>query len=191
MKTRNHRENIDFFFLINYLPYSADSNIVFTSVHVEFFSERLSERILVQPEVNMPIVKEWKASYYHNSKSKWLYGTLSVYPAFVHFVQQQSGDRTENVADFRIYFDEFTELKKETTTIFYAAITIRIKEDKFWFSSFQSRSAVFNVIEHFWRERLFGRWVFAFYLLKLNNSGIILFILKLLLYILFMFIFSV
>ena len=110
----------------------------------------------------MPIVKEWKASYYQNSYSKWLHGTLEIYPAFVRFIEQYSRDSRGKSIDFRIYFDEFTEIKREKTTIFYAAITIRIKAEKYWFSSFPSCTEVYNVIEHFWRERLIDRLVKIF-----------------------------
>lgn len=120
----------------------------------------------------MPIVKEWKAAYYQNSKSKWLYGTLSVYPAFIRFVEQYNGDGGGNSADFRIYYDEFTELKKEKTTVFYTAITVRVKEEKYWFSSLQSCTAAFNIIEHFWRERLIDR--FAKFLYDLSILKIVL-----------------
>ena len=100
----------------------------------------------------MSKVKGWKASYYHDSQRKWLYGELLLYPRCIRFVEDGEHERT----DFRLFYDEFVELRKDTTNVFYAAITIRIKDEKYWFSSVTDRGSVFNNIEHFWKERLFA-----------------------------------
>ena len=101
-------------------------------------------------------VGEWKASYYCNGSKTWIYGQFMIYTRFIRFIEDKGG---ANGLDFRIYFEDFFELRKETTTIFFAAITIRVRTDKYWFSSFIDRGHVFNTIEHFWKERLFARYV--------------------------------
>ncbi|KAL9967672.1 hypothetical protein ACROYT_G025953 [Oculina patagonica] len=98
-------------------------------------------------------VGEWKASYYCNGGKTWIYGQFMIYTRCIRFIEDKGGT---SGLDFRIYFEDFFELKKETTTIFFAAITIRVKTDKYWFSSFTDRGHVFNTTEHFWKERLFA-----------------------------------
>ena len=101
-------------------------------------------------------VGEWKASYYCNGTKTWVYGQFMIYTRCIRFIEDKGGT---SGLDFRIYFEEFFELRKETTSIFFAAITIRGKTDKYWFSSFTDRGHVFNTIELFWKERLFIRYV--------------------------------
>ena len=105
---------------------------------------------------NMGKVDECKASYYCNDSKTWVYGHLVIYTRCIRFIEDKGGT---SGLDFRIYFEDFFELKKETTSIFFAAITVRLRTDKYWFSSFGDRGHVFNTIEHFWKERLFARYV--------------------------------
>lgn len=100
----------------------------------------------------MPSVAQWKASYYCNTKRSWIYGNFEVFPKFVQF----SEDGKSDIIDFKIHFDEFVEVKKETTNVFYTALTIRDNDNKYWFSSFPSCTNVYNMLEHFWKERLFA-----------------------------------
>ena len=101
-------------------------------------------------------VGEWKASYYCYDSKTWIYGHLVIYTRCIRFIEDKAGT---SGLDFRMYFEDFFELKKETTSIFFAAITVRVRTDKYWFSSFADRGHVFNTIEHFWKERLFARYV--------------------------------
>ena len=105
---------------------------------------------------SMAKVDEWKASYYCSGSKTWIYGHLVIYTRCIRFIEDKAGT---SALDFRIYFEDFFELKKETTSIFFAAITVRVRTDKYWFSSFADRGHVFNTIEHFWKERLFARYV--------------------------------
>lgn len=98
-------------------------------------------------------VSEWKASYYCNSTRTWVYGHLIIYTRCIRFIEDKGGT---DCLDFRIYYENFFKLKKETTSVFFAAITIRVRTDKYWFSSLFDRGHVFNMIEHFWKERLFA-----------------------------------
>jgi hypothetical protein len=99
----------------------------------------------------MANIGKWKASYYCNSKRTWVYGIFEISHQYIRFYEDiQKND----IIDFKVYFDEFVELKKEATGIFYAALTVRSSNDKYWFASFPSSTHVYNVLEHFWRERL-------------------------------------
>ena len=98
-------------------------------------------------------MKEWNASYYCDVNKRWICGRFILYTRFVRFIDE---GKDSNDVDFKLYFDDFFELRKETTGIFYAAITIRVKNVKHWFSSFRDRGCVFNTTEHFWKERLFS-----------------------------------
>ena len=124
---------------------TADLNVWFLNHNTTAFLEQ---------KLNMGKVSEWKASYYCNSTRTWVYGHLIIYTRCVRFIENKGG--TDSL-DFRISYENFFELKKETTSIFFAAITIRVRTDKYWFSSLSDRGHVFNMIEHFWKERLFGR----------------------------------
>ena len=109
---------------------------------------------------NMGKVDEWKVSYYCNGSKTWIYGHLVIYTRCIRFIEAVIEDKGGTSGlDFRIHFEDFFELKKETSSIFFAAITVRVRGDKYWFSSFSDRGHVFNTIEHFWKERLFARYV--------------------------------
>ena len=109
-----------------------------------------------EPFLQLMATGEWKASYYCNGSKTWIYGHLVIYTRFIRFIEDKGGT---SGLDFRIFFEDFFELKKETASIFFAAITVRVRTDKYWFSSFADRGHVFNTIEHFWKERLFARYV--------------------------------
>lgn len=102
----------------------------------------------------MASIGKWKASYYCDSKRTWIYGVFQISPQFVRF-NEENPNTTNDIIDLTIYFDEFVELKKEKTAIFYTALTIRCSSNnKYWFASFPSCTHVYNILEHFWRERL-------------------------------------
>ncbi|XP_031559429.1 synaptosomal-associated protein 47-like [Actinia tenebrosa] len=101
----------------------------------------------------MASIGKWKASYYCDSKRSWIPGIFQVCPQFIRFTEEIPKS-TNDIIDLTINFDEFVELKKETTAIFYTALTIRCTNNKYWFASFPSCSHVYNILEHFWRERL-------------------------------------
>ena len=103
----------------------------------------------------MKKVGDWKASYYSSGTKTWKYGRLIIYTSCIRFVEDNEG---RDGVDVRIFFEDFFELKKETTSFFFGAITVRVRAVKYWFSSLTDRGYVFNTIEHFWKENLFARW---------------------------------
>lgn len=129
-------------------PMTAFTSIVFVWSD---FAEGSSVHFSVMGKVG-----EWKASYYFSGSKTWIYGRLIIYTRSIRFVEDKEG---ANGVDFRIFYEDFFELKKETTSVFFAAITVRVRADKYWFSSFTDRGYVFNTIEHFWKEKLFARCV--------------------------------
>ncbi|XP_068715562.1 synaptosomal-associated protein 47-like [Montipora foliosa] len=101
----------------------------------------------------MKKIGDWKASYYSSGTKTWKYGRLIIYTSCIRFVEDNEG---RNRVDVRIFFEDFFELKKETTSFFFGAITVRVRAVKYWFSSLTDRGHVFNTIEHFWKENLFA-----------------------------------
>ena len=120
---------------------------------------------MLQLQEKMGKIGEWKASYFSNDTKAWKYGLFIIYTPAIRFVED---NESTNRVDIRIFFEDFFELKKETTSLFFGAITVRVRGDKYWFSSFADRGHVFATIEHFWKERLFARWegIIIFVLLK-------------------------
>lgn len=108
---------------------------------------------MLQLQEKMGKIGEWKASYFSNDTKAWKYGLFIIYTPAIRFVED---NESTNRADIRIFFEDFFELKKETTSLFFGAITVRVRGDKYWFSSFADRGNVFTTIEHFWKERLFA-----------------------------------
>ena len=119
-------------------------------------------------QCTMGKVGEWKASYFSNGTKTWIYGRLIIYTRSIRFVEDKEGT---NGVDFGIFYEDFFELKKETTSVIFAAITVRVRADKYWFSSFTDRGYVFNTIEHFWKEKLFARYVKNFADCSVSNRN--------------------
>ena len=106
----------------------------------------------------MPHIFSWQCSYYVNLKRKWLYGCLKLYNKCLKFKERKK-TTDENLASgttncITIGFDSIIELKRETTTLIFSAVTIRVTSEKHWFSSFDNSLDVVNTMEHFWRESL-------------------------------------
>lgn len=96
-------------------------------------------------------VQSWPCSYYLNIERRWVPGRLSLTPTHLRF-------REDNAETFSVDFhlSSISEIKKESSSYIFSSITVLEKDNaKHWFSSLQpNRSAVFNVLEHFWREQL-------------------------------------
>eukprot|EP00794_Sanderia_malayensis_P003000 gene3000-3458_t len=98
----------------------------------------------------MTHIFEWKCSYYCNRT--WKYGKLKLYQQILKF--------KENAKDGKlvlININDITEIKRRTTNLLFNAITVLNRNnDLFWFSSFANVYNVLSIIEHFWRDNLFG-----------------------------------
>uniref|UniRef100_A0A672ZIF1 Synaptosome associated protein 47 n=1 Tax=Sphaeramia orbicularis TaxID=375764 RepID=A0A672ZIF1_9TELE len=83
----------------------------------------------------------------HNGES----GTLSLTRTMVRFVSNQS---KESIASFRI--SRIMEIKMESSSFIFSTLTVLEEGNvKHWFGSLKpNRVVVYNVLEHFWRERL-------------------------------------
>ncbi len=104
---------------------------------------------------NPSVVKKWTASYYMTEKRRWLYGTLSITsPNSIQFTTAEDGRNKGVKHDLTLRFDQFTEIKKASSTIVFSCIVIVTGSAQHWFSSLYNRDVVYNVLEHFWRERL-------------------------------------
>ncbi|XP_068557725.1 synaptosomal-associated protein 47 [Cebidichthys violaceus] len=96
-------------------------------------------------------IHSWSGSYYINSEKRWENGTLSLTRTMVHFVSNQS---KESLASFRL--SRIMEIKMESSSFIFSTLTVLEEGNvKHWFGSLKpNRVVVYNVLEHFWRERL-------------------------------------
>ncbi|XP_059200063.1 synaptosomal-associated protein 47 isoform X1 [Centropristis striata] len=96
-------------------------------------------------------IHSWPGSYYINSEKRWENGTLSLTRTMVRFVSSQS---KESLASFRL--SRIIEMKMESSSFIFSTLTVLEEGNvKHWFGSLKpNRVVVYNVLEHFWRERL-------------------------------------
>ena len=93
-------------------------------------------------------LREWKSSYYDKDARKWISGRLELYPAFVLFSPTKGDPRR------RLHFNEVVNIRKETTNLFYSALTVEThrNDEKHWFSSFPNRDSTHAFLHHFWKN---------------------------------------
>ncbi|XP_008281104.1 synaptosomal-associated protein 47 [Stegastes partitus] len=96
-------------------------------------------------------IHSWPGSYYINSEKRWESGTLSLTRTTLRFVSNQS---KESLASFRL--SRIMEIKMESSSFIFSTLTVLEEGNvKHWFGSLKpNRVVVYNVLEHFWRERL-------------------------------------
>nr|XP_019965958.1 PREDICTED: synaptosomal-associated protein 47 isoform X2 [Paralichthys olivaceus] len=96
-------------------------------------------------------IHSWSGSYYINSEKRWENGTLSLTRTTVRFVSNQT---KQSLVGFRL--SRIVEIKMESSSIIFGTLTVLEEGNvKHWFGSLKpNRVVVFNVMEHFWRERL-------------------------------------
>lgn len=96
-------------------------------------------------------IHNWPGSYYINSEKRWENGTLSLTRTTLRFVSSQSG---ESLASFRL--SRIMEVKMESSSFIFSTLTVLEEGNiKHWFGSLKpNRVVVYNVLVHFWRERL-------------------------------------
>ncbi|XP_028329393.1 synaptosomal-associated protein 47 [Gouania willdenowi] len=102
-------------------------------------------------------IHSWPGSYYLSTERRWEYGVLSLSRTKLSFVssQKKSGaQQSEVLASLRLSC--IVEIKMESSSFIFGVLTVLEEGNiKHWFGSLKpSRAAVFNVLEHFWRERL-------------------------------------
>ncbi|KAM9790959.1 synaptosomal-associated protein 47 [Syngnathus typhle] len=96
-------------------------------------------------------IHNWPGSYYLTSVKRWENGTLSLSRSAVRFVSNQT---KETLASFRL--SRIMEIKMESSSFIFSTLTVLEEGNvKHWFGSLKpNRVVVYNVMEHFWRERL-------------------------------------
>ncbi|XP_030631305.1 synaptosomal-associated protein 47 [Chanos chanos] len=96
-------------------------------------------------------IHSWPGSYYINSEKRWVSGTLCLTRTTLRFTTDQSKDSLASIRLSRVM-----ELKMESSSFIFGSLTVLEEGNiKHWFSSLRpNRVTVYNVIEHFWRERL-------------------------------------
>uniref|UniRef100_A0A3P8Z5P5 Synaptosomal-associated protein 47 n=1 Tax=Esox lucius TaxID=8010 RepID=A0A3P8Z5P5_ESOLU len=105
---------------------------------------------MTSPNRDIPI-HSWPGSYYINSEKRWEAGTLSLTRTMLRFTSDQS---RENLVSFRL--SRIMEIKMESSSLIFSTLTVLEQGNiKHWFGSLRpNRVVVYNVLEHFWRERL-------------------------------------
>ncbi|KAI4809491.1 hypothetical protein KUCAC02_018370 [Chaenocephalus aceratus] len=96
-------------------------------------------------------IHSWPGSYYINTEKRWETGTLSLTRTMVRFVSNQS---KESLTSFRL--SRIMDIKMESSSFIFSTLTVLEEGNvKHWFGSLKpNRVVVYNVLEHFWRERL-------------------------------------
>ncbi|XP_055359643.1 synaptosomal-associated protein 47 isoform X3 [Betta splendens] len=96
-------------------------------------------------------IHSWPGSYYINSEKRWENGTLSLTRTTVRFVSTQT---KETLTSFHL--SRIVEMKMESSSFIFSTLTVLEEGNvKHWFGSLKpNRVVVYNVLEHFWRERL-------------------------------------
>lgn len=96
-------------------------------------------------------IHSWPGSYYISNEKRWENGTLSLTRTTLRFSSDQS---KESLASFRL--SRIMEIKMESSSFIFSTLTVLEQGNmKHWFGSLlPNRVVVFNVLEHFWRERL-------------------------------------
>ncbi|XP_018612977.1 synaptosomal-associated protein 47 isoform X1 [Scleropages formosus] len=96
-------------------------------------------------------IHSWPGSYYINSEKRWVPGTLSLTRSTLRF----ASDKAEgSLASIRL--SRIMEIKMENSSFIFSTLTVLEEGNiKHWFGSLRpNRVVVYNVLEHFWRERL-------------------------------------
>ncbi|XP_063088898.1 synaptosomal-associated protein 47 isoform X2 [Cavia porcellus] len=99
-------------------------------------------------------IHSWSCSYYLDLEKRWVPGRLALMPCTLKFTADGVG-----AVLVSLHLSSIVAIKKEASHFIFSAITILEQgHHKYWFSSLRpSRNAVFNVMEHFWRELLLSQ----------------------------------
>ncbi|XP_048867990.1 synaptosomal-associated protein 47 [Brienomyrus brachyistius] len=96
-------------------------------------------------------IHSWPGSYYINTEKRWVSGTLSLTCTTLRFTSDKA---EESLASVRL--SRIMEIKMESSSFIFSTLTVLEEGNvKHWFGSLRpNRVVVYNVLEHFWRERL-------------------------------------
>ncbi|CAL8325315.1 unnamed protein product [Arctogadus glacialis] len=96
-------------------------------------------------------IHSWPGSYYISHDKRWENGALSITKTMVRFTSDQTKER---FASFRL--SNIMQIKMESSSFIFSTLTVLENGNvKHWFGSLKpNRVVVYNVLEHFWRERL-------------------------------------
>lgn len=96
-------------------------------------------------------IHSWPGSYYINSEKRWASGILSLSRTTLRFNSEQN---QESLISLRL--SRIMEIKMESSSFIFSTLTVLEQGNiKHWFGSLKPcRTAVYHVLEHFWRERL-------------------------------------
>jgi len=105
----------------------------------------------------MPSIFDWDSSYYINSTKCWIYGKLFLYNNCIKFIEtKEKNNAEEELVKVVVKLSSINNLKKSTSSFVYSCIVLYVESEALWFSSLKNRDHVFNTIEHFRKDLLFG-----------------------------------
>lgn len=94
-------------------------------------------------------VRDWKCTYYDETKKRWFPGRFRLFLSQVKFIP----DNPRNATPMSLPFHAISAIERETTNLIFGAITLKLRDGvKHWISSFQSRESAFFVVVHFWKN---------------------------------------
>ncbi|XP_032802064.2 synaptosomal-associated protein 47 [Petromyzon marinus] len=99
-------------------------------------------------------IRTWRGSYYLISNKRWVPGRFCLLPGRLCFYANK-----DSTMLFSTRLADLCEIKKTTVSLVYSALALTQVGGVacHWLSGLEpSRDAVFNVLEHFWREELLG-----------------------------------
>ena len=106
---------------------------------------------------NTYAIRRWKGAYYlqENNRKRWVYGDLLLtHEGLRCILIKDERNKEATTLDFTLRFTDISQLMKAKSMFIYDAIVLLIGTTQHWLSSLQNRDAVYNILEHFWKDRL-------------------------------------
>lgn len=102
-------------------------------------------------------IRTWNASLFDSSYRRWVYGqlNLSANAIFFQCSNEESKNTDESTQTLYVDFSYIISISKALSSLVFPAITVTTRDGNiFWFSSFQNRSSVFLILQHFYQASL-------------------------------------
>ncbi|ELU15463.1 hypothetical protein CAPTEDRAFT_121090 [Capitella teleta] len=103
-------------------------------------------------------IAEWKCSYYDSSRKKWLSGILQLTKSRIRVLtpppKRKAPADSSQAVYMTVALDNVTDIKKATSGYVFKCVVVTSRDGQHWFSSLPVRDNVYNILNHFWRNRL-------------------------------------
>ncbi|XP_054715616.1 uncharacterized protein LOC129225085 [Uloborus diversus] len=95
---------------------------------------------------------ESQANYYHPATRKWVQGVFTLSKNNIQFV---SDNKDNDQLHLHLPLNTISAIEKKLSSFIYPSIVVTVGSEKHWFSSFCNRDLTYNMLELFWRDKLF------------------------------------